>query len=251
MCGRRCGEGGLLLQDLAMSQVIDYLERFNRKERFILLSHVLDQEDQKAFRLNRRFREDLGGKIQTPIPVDAFVAMDFHLDWLQMALYLADSTGEEDFMSCTIPNPDDILVKGNQEDIDLIVAFRDKHTNDTRLVLVEAKADTGWTNKQLMSKAKRLSLIFSKQSCGTELVKPHFVLMSPHEPRGIDIDTWPNWMKGKTNALLWVELPLRDGLLKVTRCDKGKHPAKDGGHLLVSEIAGGKWKRSCDCGRSQ
>ena len=43
-----------------MSQVIDYLERFNRKERFILLSHVLDQEEKKAFRLNRRFREDLG-----------------------------------------------------------------------------------------------------------------------------------------------------------------------------------------------
>ena len=47
-------------KDMQMSQVIDYLERFNRKERFILLSHVLDQEEKKAFRLNRRFREDLG-----------------------------------------------------------------------------------------------------------------------------------------------------------------------------------------------
>ena len=229
-----------------MSQVIDYLEGFNRKERFILLSHVLDPEDQKAFRLNRRFREDLGCKIQTPIPDDSFVAMDFHLDWLQMALYLSD---KDNSISCAIPN--DRLVEGNQEDIDLIVAFQKECTKDVHLVLIEAKADTGWTNKQLKSKAERLSRIFSWHSCSTELVKPHFVLMSPCKPCKVETDTWPSWMKGKRGALLWVELPLRDGLLKVTRCDKGKHPAKDGGHLFVSEYARGKWKRSCDCGRPQ
>ena len=157
-----------------MSQVIDYLERFNRKERFILLSHVLGQEDQKAFRLNRRFREDLEHKIQTPIPDDAFVAMDFHLDWLQMALYLAD---KDNSMSCAIPN--DHLVKGNQEDLDLIIAFQDECTKEVHLVLIEAKADTGWTNKQLKSKAERLRRIFGGHSCNTELVKPHFVPMSP------------------------------------------------------------------------
>lgn len=223
-----------------MSQVIDYLERFNRKERFILLSHVLGQEDQKAFRLNRRFREDLGDKIQTPIPDDAFVAMDFHLDWLQMALYLAD---KDNSMSCAIPN--DHLVKGNQEDLDLIIAFQDECTKEVHLVLIEAKADTGWTNKQLKSKAERLRRIFGRHSCNTELVKPHFVLMSPREPSKVEIDTWPSWMKERGGSCLWMELFLRDGLLKVTRYDKEiKRPAKDGNHLIVSEYASGKWKRS-------
>ena len=173
--------------------------------------------------------------------------MDFHLDWLQMALYLAD---KDNSISCAIPN--DHLVKGNQEDIDLIVAFQDECTK-VHLVLIEAKADTGWTNKQLMLKTKRLNLIFSKQSCGTELVKPHFVLMSPRRPSKVKTDTWPSWMKERGISYLWMELSLRDRLLKVTRCDKDKKPAKDGGHLFVSKYARGnargKWKRSCDCGR--
>lgn len=62
-----------------MSRVIDYLERFNRKERFILLSHVLGRQNETVFRLDQVFAEKLGSELelQDPIPDDAFVAMDF------------------------------------------------------------------------------------------------------------------------------------------------------------------------------
>lgn len=225
------------------SQVIDYLERFSRKERFMLLSHALGQEDGKRpFFLNRVFQETLGREIDVLVPYDAFVAMDFHLDWLQMALYLAD---HGDSLSCAIPN--DHLVKGNQEDVDLLIAFKDQCTNETHLVLVEAKADTGWTNKQLRSKACRLDLIFDKHSYGSELVRSHFVLMSPHRPTGIKTDTWPHWMKnarvdGSDSPIRWLPLPLRDGLLKVTRCDKEKKPARDGEHLFIREYKEKGWR---------
>ena len=205
-----------------MSQVINYLERFNRKERFILLSDALGGERGEAFSLNRGFRETLANEIYVLVPKDAFVAMDFHLDWLQMALYLAD---HDDSLPCVIPNEGNRLVSGNQEDIDLLIAFEDSGTRETHIVLVEAKADTGWTNKQLTSKAERLCLIFDKQSYGT--VKPHFILMSPKPPKKIETNAWPHWMRARTpNAIHWLPLQLRDGLLKVTRCSKvsGKHP---------------------------
>ena len=222
-----------------MSQVINYLERFNRKERFILLSHALGGEGGEAFFLNPDFRETLASEIDVLVPKDAFVAMDFHLDWLQMALYLADHV---DSLPCVIPNEERRLVSGNQEDVDLLIAFEDEGTHETHIVLVEAKADTGWTNKQLKSKAKRLRRIFDKQSYGTELVKSHFILMSPRRPKEIETNAWPHWMRsGAPNSIHWLPLQLRDGLLKVTRCNENKKPAKDGGFLFVREHKEGAW----------
>ena len=226
-----------------MPQAIDYLERFNRKERSILLSHVLGQKDEKVFRLNRGFAKSLEDilKLKSPIPDDAFVAMDFHLDWLQMALYLAD---RDDSPSQIIPNEEDRLVKANQEDIDLLITFKDEGTKKTHLVLIEAKADTGWTNKQLQSKAKRLKIIFNKNPHGTDFVRPHFVLMSPDESEKIRTENWPDWMKAEgKSSVLWLPLPLRDGLIKVTRCDEKKKPAKNGGHLFISKYKNDRWEK--------
>lgn len=228
-----------------MPQVIDYLKRFNRKERFILLSHVLGQKDERVFCLNRDFAKKLGCKLklQNPIPCDAFVAMDFHLDWLQMALYLAD---RGDSLPQIIPNEEDRLVKASQEDVDLLIAFKDEGTKKTHLVLIEAKADTGWDNDQIESKAERLELIFNKNPHGTDLVKPHFVLMSPRMPKKIKTHKWPDWMKAEgESSILWLELPLRDGLLKVTRCDEKKNDTENGGHLFISEYKNSRWEK-CD-----
>ena len=49
----------------------------------------------------------------------------------------------------------------------------------THLVLVEAKVETGWTNKQLKSKAERLAQIFGEGRPGAHLTTPHYVLASP------------------------------------------------------------------------
>ena len=102
------------------------------------------------------------------------------------------------------------------------------------VVLVEAKADTGWNNNQLKEKASRLKLIFEEKPYS---VKPHFVLMSPRKPKKIKTDTWPDWMKaGRESSALWLELPLPDRLLEIARCDKDGNSCKEGGYVIVDGI---------------
>ena len=227
---------------MAERNLIDYLRDFNRKERFILLDHVLGQQPGDVFRLNSCFRGKLANKLGLEIREDAFVAMDYHLDWIQMAVHLAIGGLPE---ARVIDNPEiegvRKLFQANQEDVDLLIAF-EEDVQKTHLVMIEAKADTGWTNKQLGSKAGRLGQIFDKRVL--EIVMPHFVLMSPcsksKRKRKIDTDGWPPWMTNG-NTAHWLELPLRDGLLRVTRCDASRKSNKNGDSLLVSERKCGRW----------
>ena len=192
-----------------MSRVIDYLRRFNRKERFILLNHVLGQRGEDAFRLNRHFAGKLANTLGLEIPADAFVAMDYHLDWIQMAIYLADNDHRNDIDNPQIDPKGNVrkLFQANQEDIDLLVAFEEK-SNDERshIVLIEAKGDTKWDSKQLKSKAARLKLIFKQNSCVN--VEPHFILMSPDEPRTGTATEWLWIDDGGVSPAKWLELPL-------------------------------------------
>lgn len=220
-----------------MSKVIDLLQRFNRKERFLLLNHVLGEAAGEVFRLNSDFNESLRDILGLDgIPSDAFVAMDYHLDWIQMAVYLADGNSQS---RCIVYNDD--LVKANQEDVDLLVAFEDGSTKKVHLVLIEAKADTGWTNKQLQSKAKRLKQIFNEKAL--RYVTPHFVLMSPGGGARITTDEWPHWMGGASGSALWLKLPFPDGRLKVTRCDEDRKNSASGGWISCSKRQGGRWTK--------
>ena len=212
-----------------MACVIDYLKWFNRKERFILLDHVLGQRCEEVFRLNNDFRKELADKLRLEgIPCNAYVAMDYHLDWLQMALYLADKDGRSDAESGeSIPNPESDsssegkvfrrLFQGNQEDIDLLVAFEERSQKTVHVVLIEAKGVTNWDPRQLKSKTARLNLIFKENSYGSEEVKPHFILMSPCRPKdGTVAREWPS-IEGNERPAEWLRLPLPDKLLKATR----------------------------------
>ena len=188
-----------------MSELIEHLRSFNRKERFILLREALGRDA-----LGDAFRRRLGDCIGKEVPAGAFVAMDYHLDWLQMALYLAAHPSHPK----RIPN--DHLVSGNQEDADLVVAFDSDST--THVVLVEAKVETNWTNSQLKSKARRLSRIFGEGRPGVHLATPHYVLASPEPPPpGISTAEWPEWMKPR-NEPVWMKLRRPSGLKKPTRC---------------------------------
>ena len=211
-----------------MSAVIKHLKLFDRKERFILLSKLLGME---TFRLDPGFAESLEQLLNVPVPDDAFVAMDYHLDWLQMALYLADKGLTPD----PVPNIDKSLFRANQRDVDLLIAFADKDGPKTRLVLVEAKADTSWANHQLLRKTDRLELIFRKNRPGVDLVSPHFVLLSPKKPERINHSMWPHWMK-QNGAPLWLELPLPEGFRKVTRCHEDNTVSEKGDYLRVVDI---------------
>ena len=200
---------------------LDTLKSFNRKERFILLHQVLGFEGQ-TFRPSKRFRTKLAECVGIPrMPCDAYVAMDYHLDWLHLALHIASEGDVER------PVPNAGLVAGNQEDIDLLVAFEER--GEIHVVLVEAKGDTSWGNDQLASKVARLDRMFA----GDRTAIPHFVLMSPAESRGIRCGDWPGWMKREDGRPYWLELPLPDGLVKPLRCDESGKANRNGGFVTV------------------
>ena len=71
-----------------MTDLIKILESFNRKERFFLLAQALgcSNSGEPAFSLSDSFRTQLNANIDVAIPLKVFVAMDYHLDWLQAAL---------------------------------------------------------------------------------------------------------------------------------------------------------------------
>lgn len=210
------------------SDLIALLRSFHSKERQILLSEALRREEgEVVFSLDAGFRERLGCKIGVAVPADAYVAMDYHLDWLAMALHLA-ATPDPPERICN-----DGLFEANQQDVDLLVAFGD--TDGAHLALIEAKGVTGWKNAQLDSKVRRLRRIFD-DGPGSDLATPHFVLMSPKRPVHIEVADWPGWMRCPDGKPYWLELPLPGGLRKATRCDVGGNNAKGGGYLRLDPI---------------
>ncbi len=223
-----------------MSEIIKHLKSFNRKERFILLCEVLGYKNQ-TFRLDSEFRRKLGKCIELTIPPgdNVFVAMDYHLDWIQMALYLADNPKPD----CPIPNHDtNRLFEANQRDVDLLVAFEEDKT--THLILVEAKGDTGWTNEQLNKKAKRYARIFDQDRPGSSTVCPHFVMMSPKRSDRIQPkEYWPVWMKRDDGNPRWLCLRLPKGLRKVIRCSKERKNDAKGNHVRIQSVSSKSPKR--------
>ena len=221
--------------ETALPDTIEYLRLLNRKERFHLLCEALGEA---TFRLSECFRTRLQSCVRdsprgvASIPPDAFVAMDYHLDWIGMALRFAADEPERPRPDLFLPRriANDGLVSGTQQDVDLLVAFPDGAT--THLVMIEAKGDTGWRNEQLNRKAERLKWIFSGDRPWTHLIAPHFLLMSPTRPMSLTKRGWPSWMKPKGKPL-WLPLPLPEDLVKVTRCD---HDGERYRHLSVNRI---------------
>src|ERR1017187_6665581 len=100
-----------------MGSLADTLERFSRKERNLLIRDILGHV-QKPPRLSDDFRERLRDALgwQVDVPDDAWWATDYHFDWLAGAL-LVFVTGR------MVPEgPNSGVVKGTQEDVDLVVA---------------------------------------------------------------------------------------------------------------------------------
>jgi hypothetical protein len=163
----------------------------------------------------------LGEWFGVRVPDDVFVAMDYHIDWLHMSLWLAQH-GEPKGPWQDI----DKVASGNQEDIDLLVAF--DAPDGPHLIMLEAKLDTGWTNSQLASKAKRLAAAVTAAAMAELQVHPHYGLMSPKESTQIDVTEWPDWMtdNGKPRHR---ELLMPPGRRQMVRCDNnGKNSATAG-----------------------
>ena len=213
-----------------MSTLIEILRLLNRKERYAVLNEVLGF-DRVAPRLDDSFRNGLARCIGNPVPECCFLAMDYHLDWIEMALYLAEK--QEIQPGCPLLNREFRNINENQEDIDLLIGFEGGGEGEkmTHLVLIEAKAYLPWSNAQLDSKAKRLRFMFGEHGRRWNSVTPHVVLMSGKTSTRICTRSWPDWMSdGDKPYWMQYELPRR---LKITRCTPSGKPSKSGGHLRL------------------
>ena len=219
-----------------MPGIIEHLRSLDRKERFAVLRDALGLHPETPY-LDDGFRKRLRDCIHVDVPERAFLAVDYHLDWIQIAFHLNANPDVEP--GHPFPKPDFGDINRDQEDIDLLVAFEGKDGGRavTHLVLIEAKAYLPWTNKQLASKAKRLKEIFGDDGTAHNAVKPHFVMMTGRLSGKIDPASWPDWMSSGGN-LRWLKycLPTRT---KVTRCtDRGRR-LKNGSHLRLDHVPSG------------
>ena len=202
--------------------LIELLESFNRKERFFLISQAVGE-----FQLDDDFRRELGKAINVDVPHDAFTAMDYHLEWLTAALY-AYECGDAGRI---FDNPLQQVIKGNQEDTDLLVAF--EGSGDWHVVLIEAKGATGWTNAQMQSKASRLGQIFGSEGDRHPGVVPHFCLVSPRPPKQLRVSEWPRWMCNNDGSHIWLPLKFPERRRTVTRCDAAGKRSAEGSHFRI------------------
>ena len=216
-----------------MSTVISHLRSLDRKERFAILREALGIDPMVPF-LDPCFRRNLHECIDVKIPKRAFLAMDYHLDWIQMALYLSKGTKIQPGTTFGNPGFDDI--NNNQEDVDLLIAFEGDGANrsKTHLVLIEAKAYLHWDKPQLEHKVEKLKRIFGRDGRRHSIVIPHFVLMTGREPRNIRSAPLPEWQKDRTRPfLLKYRLQPR---FKITRCTDPGDPSKGGSRLRLDPV---------------
>ncbi|PLX88390.1 MAG: hypothetical protein C0618_04300 [Desulfuromonas sp.] len=224
-----------------MSELIKWLKAFNAKERYFLLAYVQDQD---ALQLGPFFRGQLSQKLGVMVPKDAFVAMDYHLDWLYAALHVAvygpEGSGpggshENVLEKVAGEQKQKRMIQGQQEDADLLIAF--DLDGVTHLILIEAKGVTSWGNTQMRSKALRLKQIFHDDGGRWENVKPYFLMNSPTEPpyrhdgktKGIVLKGYPKWMLAENGKLSFLPMTNlhRESLKRVTRTEKSDAEGKE------------------------
>ena len=204
-------------------RLIEWLESLNRKERFFLIGNALGNTN---FNLSDEYRAKLNSVLGIHPPQNSFVAMDYHLDWIHAGLFLSSSANQSNKVhENKVP-----IVTANQEDIDLLVAFEELGV--THLLMIEAKAATGWTNKQTLSKAVRLREMFGEDGEKYLNVKPRFCLTSPRPPQQLDSGLWPSWM-APGGQPIWLELEVPPGRRRITRCDQAGKSSTSGDFFRV------------------
>ena len=193
-----------------MSDIIQNLEKLNRKERYFLVRTALGDG---AFKLGPSFRDTLRVRFSLDIPGDAFVAMDYHLNWIFAAAVMAFSEPVQG----RIYNNKLGLYDGTQEDVDLLVAFKDISGLD-HIIMLEAKGVEAYDNKQFEHKMERFRSIFGQNGRRFASVRPHFGLMSPHEPKHLRSDVCPSWLK-LDGKLPWLPMQIPERLA-LFGCDR-------------------------------
>jgi len=193
--------------EVRMDSLAQVLERFNRKERNLLIRAILsDKKPPPPAPLSEGFCEKVKDALGFPIPADAWWGTDYHMSWLAgaLAIFMKGEAALQD----TYPNPvgrkQRQLVEGNQEDIDLVIATQN------HLVLIEAKAFGTFGNAQIASKLDRLNLLhdfYQELASGSDrVVCFHLLLLSPKKPQRLEA-CWPSWAC-KDSKVPWIKLQL-------------------------------------------
>lgn len=213
--------------------LIDILDQFNRKERYFLIRNVLGIDN---FWVSEKFSDEFFAATGIRIPDHAKVWMDFHMDWLAAAITKWRNPSNNGIYCNPGQDNKNKLVQGNQEDVDLLIAFKDDN-DQYHLVLIEAKGYTGWNNKQMDSKAKRLGLIFGngQDEKKHNNIKTYFCRISPTERNELDSKNWPKWMEKDK----WVKLRVEPRRLQVQRCDSQGGISSDGTHFRITRVKKG------------
>lgn len=177
-----------------LSPFVEALAAFDSHERGILFQWAADT----PFPLAPARMDELSRKIGVQVPARPYLAMDYTLDWLHAALTCFLDPRAWEHPQPIVAN----TVTGSQEDVDLLVAWEDQA--GPHLLLVEAKGFTGWSNKQMSSKAARLGAICTPAVL--DKIDVHFVLVGPSESKGLNHEAWPEWMR-KHNRLHFLPIP--------------------------------------------
>ena len=214
--------------------LIQILECLNRKERFFLVGTALGN---RKFHLSECFRLKLqcAIKLDEPIPESAFVAMDYHLDWVAAALEKYSSLENKEAFK-NRQGESRRLVEGNQEDVDFFVAFRGKNSA-VHLIFLEAKAYSRWDYKQLRSKAERLKLIFGSSGDRQKGVNPHFCVVAKTPPDAARLSARPDWwIRPGTDEFNSLNFKLPKTRLKVSRWDTStRKSSRNGEHFRITQ----------------
>jgi hypothetical protein len=207
------------------SLFLENLRRLYRDERSFLTSFVSETPGT----LGASFRAALHSKLGIGVPEDAFLAFDYQISNLYAAAVLS---GEHPGVHRTGGG----IERGNQEHIDLLLAW--EAGDAIELLLIEAEGVNGWSAKRLLSRALWLGDVFGYDSGSQnfDFLRPHFAIASPLAPSA-DLPTleWPAWMLDAFGRPAWLELPVPNDLIKVTKTDRGGRPLATGGHWLIED----------------
>jgi len=204
-----------------------FLSAFNRKERFFLTAQATGllthgEIHGPSLPLSGPFRQRLGESIGIEVPEHAYAATDYHLSWLYAALawWLGTSyPGQKGQWLPTLDPGGRTLVDGSQEDIDLLVCWRDD--TQTHVVAVEAKAYGAWGNAQMTSKVSRLEAI--RRLCDPQEVVLRLVLTGRNRPQKL-LPGWPTWATDTDGAPTWIPLSAPGLRVATQRCNAEGHP---------------------------
>jgi hypothetical protein len=205
-----------------MSTLVDFLERLNRKERYFVIAHATGARN---LVIGHELQRQLGEVTGVEAPANARLFVDYHLDWLVASLRLAfDQPARLSFRNTGQ------AVKGNQEDIDLLVAFEERAV--THLAMIEARASARWSMDQLRAKVKRLNSIFGIVGDRFPLAKPHFLLLSPVRPPAQVMKALPKWDRDSARPQ-WMPLSYPKERLIVEKTLASKKPSRTGSYFTV------------------